>query len=146
MAVLQTGCSAVVARLHGVQEVVGSTPASPTTKPNTEESHSGLVRTLGKRVWGNSPRVRISPLPPVTFINYPRPRAVAQLVARFVRDEEAVGSSPASPTTKTLIFWWVFLFIPYTAQTQTRPNAEKNNRRTSPDNPSDTRVVKRQRQ
>jgi hypothetical protein len=27
-------------------------------------------------------------------------RAVAQLVARFVRDEEAVGSSPASPTSK----------------------------------------------
>jgi hypothetical protein len=25
-----------------------------------EGSHSGLVRTLGKRVWGNPPRVRIS--------------------------------------------------------------------------------------
>ena len=29
-------------------------------------------------------------------------RAVAQMVARFVRDEEAVGSNPASPTTKRL--------------------------------------------
>jgi Zn-dependent protease with chaperone function len=28
-----------------------------------EASHSGLVRTLGKRVWGNPPRVRISPPP-----------------------------------------------------------------------------------
>ena len=28
-----------------------------------EGSHSGLVRTLGKRVWGNPPRVRI-PYPP----------------------------------------------------------------------------------
>ena len=53
----------LVARLHGVQEVVGSSPASP-TRTYTEESHSGLVRTLGKRVWGNPPRVRISPLPP----------------------------------------------------------------------------------
>ena len=25
-----------------------------------EGSHSGLVRTLGKRMWGNPPRVRIS--------------------------------------------------------------------------------------
>ena len=29
-----------------------------------EGSHSGLVRTLGKRVWGNSPGVRISYLTP----------------------------------------------------------------------------------
>jgi hypothetical protein len=31
-----------------------------------EASHSGLVRTLGKRVRGNPPRVRISPPPPST--------------------------------------------------------------------------------
>jgi heat shock protein HtpX len=31
--------------------------------PGQEASHSGLVRTLGKRVWGNPPRVRISPPP-----------------------------------------------------------------------------------
>lgn len=31
----------------------------------TEASHSGLVRTLGKRVWSNPPRVRISPPPPM---------------------------------------------------------------------------------
>ena len=30
-----------------------------------EASHSGLVRTLGKRVRGNPPRVRISPPPPI---------------------------------------------------------------------------------
>ncbi len=35
---------------------------------------------------------------------------MAQLVARFVRDEEAVGSSPASPTRKILHFAWsIFL-------------------------------------
>ncbi len=28
------------------------------------------MRTLGKRVWGNSPRVRIPPLPPENFRNY----------------------------------------------------------------------------
>gem|GEM_PF-6571755 len=27
-------------------------------------SHSGLVRRPGKSVWGNPPRVRISPSPP----------------------------------------------------------------------------------
>src|SRR3989344_4954598 len=31
----------------------------------TEGSHSGLVRTLGKRVWGNPPRVRISHPPQI---------------------------------------------------------------------------------
>ena len=31
-----------------------------------EGSHSGLVRTLGKRVWGNPPRVRISHPPKIT--------------------------------------------------------------------------------
>ena len=30
-----------------------------------EGSHSGLVRTLGKRVWGNPPRVRISHPPQI---------------------------------------------------------------------------------
>ena len=30
-----------------------------------EASHSGLVRTLGKRVRGNPPRVRISPPPQI---------------------------------------------------------------------------------
>ena len=30
------------------------------TVERLEGSHSGLVRTLGKRVWGNPPRVRIS--------------------------------------------------------------------------------------
>ncbi len=34
-----------------------------------EASHSGLVRTLGKRVWSNPPRVRISP-PPLIVLNY----------------------------------------------------------------------------
>ena len=29
-----------------------------------EGSHSGLVHTLGKRAWGNPPRVRISHPPP----------------------------------------------------------------------------------
>ena len=33
-----------------------------------ESSHSGLVRTLGKRVWGNPPGVRISYSPPKLLI------------------------------------------------------------------------------
>ena len=33
-----------------------------------EGSHSGLVRVLGEHVWGNSPGVRISPLPPSVII------------------------------------------------------------------------------
>ncbi len=37
-------------------------------RAHTEASHSGLVRTLGKRVRGNPPRVRISPPPPRLFV------------------------------------------------------------------------------
>ena len=38
-------------------------------------------------------------------------RGIAQLVARFVRDEEAVGSNPAAPTKKnqyTFVYWFFF--------------------------------------
>ena len=35
-----------------------------------EGSHSGLVRTLGKRVWSNPPGVRISYPPPIQNINF----------------------------------------------------------------------------
>ena len=31
-------------------------------------------------------------------------RGVAQMVARLVRDQEAVGSNPATPTTKSLVY------------------------------------------
>ena len=41
-------------------------------------------------------------------------RGIAQLVARFVRDEEAVGSNPAAPTKKDqtdfLSVWSFFIF------------------------------------
>jgi hypothetical protein len=40
-------------------------------------------------------------------------RGIAQLVARLVRDEEAVGSNPAAPTKKdqyTFVYWSFFIF------------------------------------
>ena len=39
-------------------------------------------------------------------------RGIAQLVARLVRDEEAVGSNPAAPTKKnqyTFVYWFFFV-------------------------------------
>lgn len=43
---------------------------------------SGLRPTLGKRVWGNLPRVRISPLPFARFKFYPAfPPTATQLLA-----------------------------------------------------------------
>ena len=39
-------------------------------------------------------------------------RGIAQLVARLVRDEEAVGSNPAAPTNKnqyTFVYWFFFV-------------------------------------
>lgn len=33
-----------------------------------EASHSGLVHHVGNVAWGNPPRVRISPLPPLILI------------------------------------------------------------------------------
>ena len=36
-------------------------------------------------------------------------RAIAQLVARFVRDEEVVGSNPTSPREKQKLFFFTSL-------------------------------------
>ena len=45
-------------------------PAAPRKRGAKEGSHSGLVRTLGKRVWSNPPGVRISYPPPENEIGF----------------------------------------------------------------------------
>ena len=56
-----TSRRAHICAIHHACQKIGSPLCCENFK---EGSHSGLVRTLGKRVWGNSPRVRIPPLPP----------------------------------------------------------------------------------
>ena len=52
-------------------------------------------------------------IPNQTAVNWLRYfRGIAQLVARLVRDEEAVGSNPAAPTKKnqyTFVYWFFFV-------------------------------------
>lgn len=50
--------------IQNLQNRVFSIESTPGYEFILERSHSGLVRTLGKGVWGNSPGVRISLSPP----------------------------------------------------------------------------------
>jgi hypothetical protein len=59
----------------------------------TEGSHSGLVHTLGKRAWGNPPRVRISHPPPTL----PKPEHVSGFVlCSEMRDSKARTEAPSA--------------------------------------------------
>ena len=78
------------------------------TKPNSGDLHSGSAvdsdSTCGSSILSSPPRPQ-----PVGLRYF---RGIAQLVARLVRDEEAVGSNPAAPTKKeqyTFVCWSFFL-------------------------------------
>ena len=66
------------------------------TKPNSGDLHSGSAvdsdSTCGSSILSSPTRPQ-----PVGLRYF---RGIAQLVARLVRDEEAVGSNPAAPTEK----------------------------------------------
>ncbi len=55
----------------GVRIVVTPIPLASRERSRQEDSHSGRVRTLGKRVKGNLSRVQI-PHPPLEEITYPK--------------------------------------------------------------------------
>jgi hypothetical protein len=55
-------------------------------------------------------------------------RGIAQLVARLVRDEEAVGSNPAAPTKKnqyTFVYWFFFVSVRDLNRAAVRSTANK---------------------
>ena len=66
------------------------------TKPNSGDLHSGSAvdsdSTCGSSILSSPTRPQ-----PIRLRYF---RGIAQLVARLVRDEEAVGSNPAAPTEK----------------------------------------------
>ena len=73
-------------------------------KPNNGDLHSGSAvdsdSTCGSSILSSPTR------PQPNRLRYFR--GIAQLVARLVRDEEAVGSNPAAPTKKdqyTFVYW-----------------------------------------
>ena len=67
------------------------------TKPNSGDLHSGSAvdsdSTCGSSILSSPTRPQ-----PIGLRYF---RGIAQLVARLVRDEEAVGSNPAAPTKKS---------------------------------------------
>ena len=78
-------------------------------KPNSGDLHSGSAvdsdSTCGSSILSSPTR------PQPNRLRYFR--GIAQLVARLVRDEEAVGSNPAAPTKKdqyTFVYWSFFVF------------------------------------
>lgn len=75
--------------MHGVHEVARSSRVAPTC----------LAVALAKADLRSEIRRR----PPLVDYGVVK-RAVAQLVARIVRDDEAVGSNPASPTCLAVAF------------------------------------------
>ena len=59
---------------RATQENIRASGSPPVKSPVLEGCESGRIGTLGKRVWGNSPWVRI-PLPPLGLVHWsPRPR------------------------------------------------------------------------
>ena len=77
-------------------------------KPNNGDLHSGSAvdsdSTCGSSILSSPTR------PQPNRLRYFR--GIAQLVARLVRDEEAVGSNPAAPTKKnqyTFVYWFFFV-------------------------------------
>ena len=77
------------------------------TQPNIGDLHSGSAvdsdSTCGSSILSSPTRPQ-----PVGLRYF---RGIAQLVARLVRDEEAVGSNPAAPTKKnqyTFVYWFFF--------------------------------------
>ena len=77
------------------------------TEPNIGDLHSGSAvdsdSTCGSSILSSPTR------PQPNRLRYFR--GIAQLVARLVRDEEAVGSNPAAPTKKTSTHLCVGLFL-----------------------------------
>ena len=78
------------------------------TKPNSGDLHSGSAvdsdSTCGSSILSSPTRPQ-----PIGLRYF---RGIAQLVARLVRDEEAVGSNPAAPTKKnqyTFVYWFFFV-------------------------------------
>ena len=76
-------------------------------KPNNGDLHSGSAvdsdSTCGSSILSSPTRPQ-----PIGLRYF---RGIAQLVARLVRDEEAVGSNPAAPTKKnqyTFVYWFFF--------------------------------------
>ena len=77
-------------------------------KPNSGDLHSGSAvdsdSTCGSSILSSPTRPQ-----PIGLRYF---RGIAQLVARLVRDEEAVGSNPAAPTKKnqyTFVYWFFFV-------------------------------------
>ena len=79
------------------------------TQPNIGDLHSGSAvdsdSTCGSSILSSPTR------PQPNRLRYFR--GIAQLVARLVRDEEAVGSNPAAPTKKNqyIFVYWSFLIF-----------------------------------
>ena len=78
------------------------------TQPNIGDLHSGSAvdsdSTCGSSIL-SSPTKKTA----VNWLRYFR--GIAQLVARLVRDEEAVGSNPAAPTKKSRHTFVCLLFV-----------------------------------
>ena len=91
-------------------------------KPNNGDLHSGSAvdsdSTCGSSILSSPTR------PQPNWLRYFR--GIAQLVARLVRDEEAVGSNPAAPTKKdqyTFVYWSFFVFTAGFERARAAPQA-----------------------
>ena len=89
-------------------------------KPNSGDLHSGSAvdsdSTCGSSILSSPTRPQ-----PIGLRYF---RGIAQLVARLVRDEEAVGSNPAAPTEKdryTFVCWSFSISAAGFEQQQSRP-------------------------
>ena len=92
-------------------------------KPNSGDLHSGSAvdsdSTCGSSILSSPTRPQ-----PIGLRYF---RGIAQLVARLVRDEEAVGSNPAAPTKKnqyTFVYWFFFVSARDLQQRRPLPAAE----------------------
>ena len=92
-------------------------------KPNNGDLHSGSAvdsdSTCGSSILSSPTRPQ-----PIGLRYF---RGIAQLVARLVRDEEAVGSNPAAPTKKnqyTFVYWFFFVSARDLQQRRPLPAAE----------------------
>ena len=95
-------------RPAGVYNIPCQQRAARLTEPNIGDLHSGSAvdsdSTCGSSILSSPTRPQ-----PIGLRYF---RGIAQLVARLVRDEEAVGSNPAAPTKKnqyTFVYWFFFV-------------------------------------